>query len=77
MFTIFKLSLCLTLLAVMTVKAQTNTIQFQSPRERTALLELYTSEGCSSCPPAEEWLSRLQDSPRLWKDFAPVAFHVD
>jgi hypothetical protein len=41
------------------------------------LLELYTSEGCSSCPPAEAWLSRLQHSPRLWKDFAPIAFHVD
>jgi hypothetical protein len=50
---------------------------FQSQLKRTALLELYTSEGCSSCPPAEAWLSRLQDSPRLWKDFAPIAFHVD
>lgn len=73
----FKFSLCLTLLVVVTANAQTNSIQFQSPRERTALLELYTSEGCSSCPPAEAWLSRLQDSPRLWRDFAPVAFHVD
>ena len=50
---------------------------FQSGPERTALLELYTSEGCSSCPPAEAWLSRQQHSPRLWKDYAPVAFHVD
>lgn len=41
------------------------------------MLELYTSEGCSSCPPAETWLSGLRDSPRLWRDFAPVAFHVD
>jgi hypothetical protein len=41
------------------------------------LLELYTSEGCSSCPPAETWLSRLVDSPQLWRDFVPVAFHVD
>ena len=57
--------------------AQSNVIQFQSAPERTALLELYTSEGCSGCPPAEAWLSGLQDSPRLWKDFAPVAFHVD
>ncbi|HEY3915389.1 MAG TPA: DUF1223 domain-containing protein, partial [Verrucomicrobiae bacterium] len=36
-----------------------------------------TSEGCSSCPPAEAWLARLKDSPALWKDFAPMAFHVD
>src|SRR5882757_7056938 len=70
-------SLCLPLIAIVTANAQTNTFTFQSTQERTALLELYTSEGCSSCPPAETWLSGLQDSPRLWKDFAPVAFHVD
>ena len=63
--------------ATITAGAQTNVIHFQSTPERTALLELYTSEGCSSCPPAEAWLSGLKDSPRLWKDFAPVAFHVD
>src|SRR5882672_4017645 len=65
------------LLSVIPVIAQTNAFKFESPREQTALLELYTSEGCSSCPPAEAWLSGLKDSPRLWKDFAPVAFHVD
>jgi len=69
--------LCLPLIATMTANAQPAAIQFQSAPTRTALLELYTSEGCSSCPPAETWLSGLQDSPRLWKDFAPVAFHVD
>jgi hypothetical protein len=52
-------------------------IQFQSGATQTPLLELYTSEGCSSCPPAEEWLSRFKDSPKLWKDFVLVAFHVD
>ena len=57
--------------------AQPKEITLQSAPERTALLELYTSEGCSSCPPAEAWLSGLRDSPRLWKDFAPIAFHVD
>ncbi len=44
---------------------------------QVALLELYTSEGCSSCPPADAWLNRLTNSPGLWKDFVPVAFHVD
>ncbi len=52
-------------------------IQFQSSTNRTPLVELYTSEGCSSCPPAESWLSRLKSNERLWKDFVPVAFHVD
>jgi len=44
---------------------------------RVSLLELYTSEGCSSCPPAEAWLSGLRDDSRLWKQLVPVAFHVD
>jgi len=59
------------------MNAQSATLSFQSKEEQTSLLELYTSEGCSSCPPAEAWLSRLADAPGLWKDFVPVAFHVD
>jgi hypothetical protein len=57
--------------------AQAGPLKFQSAEARTALLELYTSEGCSSCPPAEDWLSGLKESPGLWKDFVPLAFHVD
>jgi hypothetical protein len=44
---------------------------------RTHLLELFTSEGCSSCPPAEAWFSALRREPRLWKNVVPVEFHVD
>ena len=44
---------------------------------RAGLLELFTSEGCASCPPAEGWLSQLAGDARLWKDVVPVAFHVD
>lgn len=50
---------------------------FESGPQQTHLLELFTSEGCSSCPPAEAWLSKLKAEPRLWKDFVPLAFHVD
>ena len=50
---------------------------FRSEESPTSLLELYTSEGCNSCPPAETWLSGLKGAPGLWRDFAPVAFHVD
>jgi hypothetical protein len=52
-------------------------IQFNSPERQVALVELYTSEGCSSCPPAESWLSGLKKSRGLWSEFVPIAFHVD
>jgi hypothetical protein len=51
-------------------------VKFSSGVARTHLIELYSSEGCSSCPPAEQWLGALRDDPRLWRDFVPVAFHV-
>jgi hypothetical protein len=37
------------------------------------VVELYTSEGCSSCPPADRWLLELKPSPTL----VPLAFHVN
>src|SRR5437867_7110380 len=50
---------------------------FESGPQKVRLLELFTSQGCSSCPPAEAWLSQLKSNPRLWKNFVPLAFHVD
>ena len=50
---------------------------FESGQRKTHLIELFTSQGCSSCPPAEAWLSKLKSEPGLWKDFVPIAFHVD
>jgi hypothetical protein len=50
---------------------------FESGPKKVQLLELFTSEGCSSCPPAEASLGRLVNDPRLWHEFVPVAFHVD
>ncbi|MBV1788428.1 DUF1223 domain-containing protein [Marinobacterium sp. D7] len=43
----------------------------------STLVELYTSEGCSSCPPADRWLRDLGARPELFKTLYPVAFHVD
>ncbi|WP_204274549.1 DUF1223 domain-containing protein [Vibrio astriarenae] len=41
------------------------------------IVELFTSEGCSSCPPADKFLSQFQSHSRLWRDVIPMAFHVD
>src|SRR6266850_4349150 len=59
------------------VTAQGSDVVFESKPTRTHLIELFTSEGCSSCLSAEAWLSNLKNEPRLWQDFVPIAFHVD
>ncbi len=46
----------------------------KSGAQTVPLLELYTSEGCSSCPPADKWLSGL---PHDFNKAIPLAFHVD
>jgi hypothetical protein len=42
-----------------------------------ALVELYTSEGCSSCPPADRWLSSLSAQGYVPERVVPLALHVD
>ena len=70
-------SACLALTLLPPALLHASPVTFASTSRQTSLLELYTSEGCSSCPPAEAWLSGLKDNPGLWRDFVPVAFHVD
>lgn len=50
---------------------------FDSGVRQVSLLELYSSQGCKSCPPAERWMSGLKTDNRLWRQFVPVVFHVD
>ena len=68
---------CCTVLAILDTTAGAEETVIRSSDTQTALIELYTSEGCSSCPPADEWMAKLGEDERLWKDFVPVAFHVD
>ena len=52
-------------------------IVVSSADKQTAVVELYTSEGCSSCPSADRWLSRLIEAPKDELDLLALAFHVD
>ena len=45
----------------------------QVEAEPVVVVELYTSQGCSSCPPADEFLAMMASDPRI----LPLALHVD
>lgn len=45
--------------------------------QRAVLLELYTSEGCDSCPPADRRLSQMRSQAEYAGRVVPLAFHVD
>jgi len=52
-------------------------LDLKSSISQQNMVELFSSEGCSSCPPAEKWLGTLRHDPGLWKKFVPIEFHVD
>jgi len=62
-------------LAIITNNSWSQTIS--SPLVQVNMLEVYTSQGCSSCPPAERWMSSFKQDNRLWKQLVPMNFHVD
>lgn len=57
--------------------AVAETFKASSAKYPVALVELYTSQGCSSCPPAERWLGGLEDSGIKADSVVPLALHVD
>jgi hypothetical protein len=52
-------------------------LRLESGTARTVMIELFTSQGCNSCPPAEAYLNGYIDHPALWTTYIPLAFHVD
>jgi len=49
----------------------------KSGPQTMALVELYTSEGCNSCPPADRWLTSTFRANAPMAGAIPLAFHVD
>lgn len=74
-FTAASLGFCL--LAGSLAPALAQTCSKQSPPYRVALLELYTSEGCSSCPPADKFVSGLRAAGVTAEQAVLLSMHVD
>jgi hypothetical protein len=70
---LFFLSLALLALAVRSDAAPSASDNPGGP----VVVELFTSQGCSSCPPADRLLSQLGRDPKLAGRVIPLAFHVD
>jgi hypothetical protein len=49
----------------------------KSGAQTVPLIELYTSEGCNSCPPADRWLSATIPAGGAPANAIALAFHVD
>jgi hypothetical protein len=70
-------ALAVSLLLVSAARSQPRTKSAAGAKPRTVVMELFTSQGCSSCPPADELLRRLGHEEIAGARIIPLAFHVD
>jgi hypothetical protein len=74
-FTMLSIAACAVSMLASTAFSMEN-CSAKSAAQLVPVVELYTSEGCSSCPPADEWLSTLKAAHKEGKVVAQ-AFHVN
>jgi hypothetical protein len=69
----------LVIVAVAAIAALTLTMHGAPPKLGPApvVVELFTSQGCSSCPPADALIHDIANDPALRGHVIPLAFHVD
>jgi hypothetical protein len=63
----------LALLSVLMAQPAQAQCRGETGKQTTALVELFTSEGCDSCPPADKAISQLKPNGKA----VPIAWHVD
>jgi hypothetical protein len=73
--TILSIAVCAASMPAITAFSMEN-CSAKSAAQLVPVVELYTSEGCSSCPPADAWLSTLKAAHKEGKVVAQ-AFHVN
>lgn len=73
---IFLVTLGLAIAPSLAVAGTADVCRAQSGAQTGALIELYTSEGCSSCPPADRWFSQQAKGANP-QETSLLAFHVD
>src|ERR1700758_942746 len=67
--------------AILAIALLSPTVSFaacdvKSGPKTAALVELYTSEGCSSCPPADKRLSQFPSRQYPYEQVVPISLHV-
>jgi hypothetical protein len=67
----------LTIMGLDAAALQAAGCRLESQAHRVTLLELYTSEGCNSCPPVDRWFSSLPQRGIGADQVVQLAFHVD
>lgn len=74
-FYVFMLIMPLSMMAL--GESPPHVLPFHTAPENAVVLELFTSQGCSSCPPADRLLSKIGNDENLAGKVIPLAFHVD